>query len=196
MRPGYFAETDHVRVAHAPTQLRCINHSRGSYLFTVSRLDIPKRIDLLIEAMSHVRAEIELRIAGSGPHERALQELAAADPRISFLGFLNDPQLAAAYAGARAVLFAPYDEDYGYITLEAMLSGKPVITTTDSGGPTELIDDGIHGYVVSPEPGAIGARAELLARHPRVARRLGRAAHARAVNVGWDHVVSTLLDGL
>jgi glycosyltransferase involved in cell wall biosynthesis len=195
-RPGYFPASEVVPVAHAPSQLRCIYRPRGRYLFTVSRLDVPKRIDLLIRAMEHVDADIELRIAGIGPHEPALRELAGADHRISFAGFLNDAELAEAYSGARAVLFVPYQEDYGFITLEAMLSGKPVVTTTDAGGPTELIEDGVNGLVTAPDPAAIGEAMTILARKPRRARAMGRAGRARAAGITWERVVSTLLDGI
>jgi glycosyltransferase involved in cell wall biosynthesis len=195
-RPGYFPGSQPVPVAYAPSQLRCRYRPGGRYLFTVSRLDAPKRIDLLIRAMSHVSVDIELRIAGTGPHESALRELAGGDRRIAFTGFLNDADLAEAYAGARAVLFAPYQEDYGFITLEAMLSGKPVVTTTDSGGPTELIVDGVNGFVTAPDAAALGEAMTTLARKPRVARRLGRAGRTSAAQISWDRVVSTLLDGI
>jgi glycosyltransferase involved in cell wall biosynthesis len=195
-RADYFPGNGPVPVAHAPTRLCGLHSGRGSYLFTVSRLDAPKRIDLLIRAMQHVRARVPLQIAGTGPQAQHLRELAAGDPRISLTGFLNDDQLAEAYAGSLAVLFAPYQEDYGYITLEAMLSGKPVITTTDSGGPTELIEDGLDGLVVDPDPAAIGGAIERLLRNRRAARRMGRAGQHRARQVSWERVVATLLDGI
>jgi glycosyltransferase involved in cell wall biosynthesis len=195
-RPGYFEGSAEVPVAHAPPLLRGIHGGRGRYLFTVSRLDAPKRIDLLIRAMAHVDADIELRIAGTGPQEPMLRELASHDPRITLTGFLNDSALADAYAGARAVLFAPYQEDYGFITVEAMLSGKPVITTADSGGPQELIEDGVHGFVTQPDPPALGRAISLLAKRPRLARRLGRAAQVRAAAITWERVLATLLEGV
>jgi glycosyltransferase involved in cell wall biosynthesis len=173
-----------------------LHGGRGGYLFTVSRLDHPKRIDLLIRAMAHVRAQVPLRIAGTGPQEAALRELAAPDPRITLTGFLNDGDLADAYAGALAVLFAPYQEDYGYVTLEAMLSGKPVITTTDAGGPVELIEDGVSGLIVEPDPAALGAAIERLASSGRRARRMGRAGRERARRISWGDVVPKLLDGI
>jgi glycosyltransferase involved in cell wall biosynthesis len=146
--------------------------------------------------MAHVDAPIELRIAGTGPHEPALRELAAADQRIAFLGPLTERDLVDAYAGSRAVLFVPYSEDYGYITVEAMLSGKPVVTATDSGGPTELVEHGVSGLITAPDPEALGNAMTTYARHPRVARRMGRAGRDRALQIGWDSVVSALLDGL
>ena len=163
-------------MAHAPTWRHGLHarRSHGVYLFTVSRLDAPKRVDLLIRAMRHVRAPVQLRISGTGPQEPQLRELAAGDSRIVLTGFLTDEQLADAYAKSFAVLFAPLQEDYGYITLEAMLSGKPVITTTDSGGPTELVQDGVNGLIVPLVSAALGAAVERLLSSRRNARRMGR----------------------
>ncbi|MGB9184462.1 MAG: glycosyltransferase family 4 protein [Solirubrobacteraceae bacterium] len=196
LRPGYFADPERVPVAHPPTGLRGLHPGRGRYVFTVSRLDAPKRIDLVIRAMAHVTRPLALRIAGTGPAEAELRELAASDPRISFDGFLNDAELVDAYAGATAVVFAPDREDFGYVTLEAMLSAKPVITTTDAGGPTELVRDGVSGLVTEPEPAALGAAIDRLASSPRLARRLGRVGAKDALAVNWPTVVATLLDGL
>ncbi len=195
-RPGYFPAGTDVVVAHPPTRLEGLHRRRGRYLFTVSRLDHPKRIDLLINAMRHVTSDIELRIAGTGPQEAALRELAAGDPRVKLMGFLNDAELAAAYAGARAVLFVPYQEDYGFITVEAMLSAKPVITTTDAGGPTELVSNFVNGFVTAPKPAAIGRAITRLAARPWLAWWLGRNGRARALAITWDRVVAALLDGI
>jgi glycosyltransferase involved in cell wall biosynthesis len=146
--------------------------------------------------MTYVDETMELRIAGTGPHEPELRELAAGDARIVFLGPVTEDELVRSYADARAVLFVPYSEDYGYITVEAMLSAKPVVTATDSGGPTELVEHGVNGLICAPDPQALGEAMTVFARHPRVARRMGRAGHARAAQISWDRVVSALLDGL
>ena len=49
-----------------------------------------------------------------------------------------------------------YDEDYGYITLEAFFAGKPVITHTDSGGPLEFVTHEHNGLVTEPNPVSLG----------------------------------------
>jgi glycosyltransferase involved in cell wall biosynthesis len=77
-----------------------------------------------------------------------------------------------------------------------MLSGKPVVTAADSGGPTELVENGVSGLVTTPEAEAIGQAMTTFARHPRLAGRMGRAGRERAVQITWDRVISTLLDGL
>ena len=84
-------------------------------------------------------------------------------------------------AGALGVIFPPYDEDYGYVTLEAFLSGKPVVTTTDAGGPNEFVVDGVNGRVTAPDPEALGEAIRFLAADARRAAALGDAGlRARA----------------
>jgi len=64
------------------------------------------------------------------------------------------------YSNALAVFFAPIDEDYGFITLEAMQSGNLVITCNDSGGPLEFITDGRNGFVLEPNPEVIAEKID------------------------------------
>jgi glycosyltransferase involved in cell wall biosynthesis len=192
-RADHFPNGRDVFVAHPPTQLPVVPGKRGDYLFTVSRLDSVKRVKLIAEAMGHVQADVELRIAGTGPDLEALRELAAADRRIKVLGRVPDTELLALYAGARAVAFIPYLEDYGYITLEAMLAGKPVITCSDSGGATELVRDGVTGLIVDPSPQAVGAAIDRLWSDKRATKRMGAEALTVARGVTWDRVVEELL---
>lgn len=195
-RPDYFTEAD-VPAAYAPTRLGGLHLRRGRHLFTVSRLDAPKRIALLIEAMAQVEhPRAQLHIAGTGPQEPELRALAGDDPRIRFRGFLNAEQLADAYARSQAVLFAPAQEDYGYITVEAMLSAKPVITTTDAGGPTELVTHRRTGFIVDPTPEALAAAITQVLEHPVSAGWMGLRARRHARQISWENVVATLLDGL
>jgi len=166
---------------------------RRPYLFTVSRLDAPKRIDLLIEALRHVRAKgVALRIAGTGPDEERLRELAAGDERISFCGRVSETELQRLYAGARGVAFIPYDEDFGLVTLEAMGAGRAVITARDAGGPMELVEPGVTGWVVEPSPEAVATAIDELWTDRRRRRRMGGAARRRALQVSWDPLVAEL----
>jgi glycosyltransferase involved in cell wall biosynthesis len=191
-RDGYFPAGTDVFVAHPPTTVpREPASRRGSYLFTVSRLDNSKRVELLVSAMEHVKQDVELRIAGTGPDEARLRE--AAGDRVRFEGRVSDGELARLYAGARAVAFVPYDEDFGLVTLEAMQSGKPVITCRDSGGTTELVQDGVTGLVTDPDPAALAAAVDRLWSSRRDARRMGHAAIERARAVTWDAVVEQIL---
>jgi glycosyltransferase involved in cell wall biosynthesis len=91
------------------------------------------------------------------------------------------------------VIFAPAEEDFGYIALEAMLAAKPVITTHDAGGPTELVEDSVNGRVVDPDPAALAAAIDDVGARRRRARKLGRQARRRAEQITWKAVVDAIL---
>lgn len=194
-RPGYFPAGAHVEVVYLPSDLEGLHDGDFHHLFTVSRLDGPKRLDLLIEAMGHVRADVPLLIAGTGPEAERLRGLAAGDPRIELCGFVADDRLVDLYADAIAVPFIPLDEDYGLIALEAMAAGKPVITCTDSGGVTELVLDGATGAIAPPDPAELGRAIDHIASDAHLARRLGEAGRERGARITWARAVAALLRG-
>jgi glycosyltransferase involved in cell wall biosynthesis len=172
------------------------NDGYGDYLFYAGRLDRLKRLDLAIDAMQRVTCGARLLIAGTGPLEAELRKqiegLGVAD-RVSLLGFVSDEELLDLYAGCRAAYYAPLNEDYGYVTVEAFLSKKPVVTTSDAGGPLEFVTDGETGLVAAPEPAAIAAAIDRLWTLPASAlRELGEAGHSRVVDISWDHVIDCL----
>jgi glycosyltransferase involved in cell wall biosynthesis len=167
----------------------------GDYVLVVGRLERVKRVDLAIRALAETPAPTRLVIVGEGSERAALDELAreVGGGRVRFAGSPGPDDLARLYAGARAVLYAPFDEDYGYVTLEAFLSAKPVITATDSGGTLEFVTDGETGLVAPPDAAALAAALTRVARDDALAARLGRAGLARASAITWDGVVERLL---
>lgn len=168
----------------------------GDYFVLVSRLEKVKRIDLAIEAVAHAGGNARLVIAGDGSERAALAariEALGLGQRVRLAGRVEDAELIELLAGARALLFTPFEEDYGYVTLEAFLARKPVITTTDSGGPLEFVEDGVNGIVAAPTPAAVGDAVARLAADTRAAARLGEAGHARARGISWDGVVEQLM---
>ncbi len=192
-REGYFPPGIQPVVIHHPSNESGFSCRPGRFVFTASRLAPLKRIDLLLRAYHQVDGETEFRIAGTGEQERELRLLAAGDPRIHFLGYVSSRELLALYAESLFVPFVPYDEDYGLITLEAMLSGKAVLTTTDAGGVTELVRDRVSGLISAPEPEALArAFSELLAT-PFLAVRLGERGRELAAGITWPAVVERLL---
>ncbi|MDQ1446658.1 MAG: hypothetical protein QOI20_3122, partial [Acidimicrobiaceae bacterium] len=193
-RPGYFPVRVEVRPVHHPSDLVGFRCETFDYFFTASRLDGPKRVHLLIEAMRHVPADVPLKIAGTGPDMARLRQAAQRDPRIELLGYVETARLLDLYAGALAVPFVPADEDLGLITLEAMMSGKPVVTALDSGGATELVADSANGFVVPPTAAAIGTALARLARDVDMARAMGAAGRLRAQAVTWERTVAAILD--
>ena len=163
------------------------------FVLSVNRLDRAKRIDLLIEA---AQAEPSLRIviAGDGPDRARLEQLASRlNGQIEFAGRVDDEQLADLYARCLAVYYAPVDEDFGMVPYEAFLSSKPVLTTTDAGGPLEIVHDHRSGLVVRPEPAELARAAAYLSTHVDEAKAWGLAGKALAERVTWDACVDALL---
>jgi glycosyltransferase involved in cell wall biosynthesis len=168
----------------------------GDYVLSVGRLEGNKRVDLIVRALAHAGGRTRLIVAGDGPLRPQLEDAAAAAgvaDRVTFTGPVSEQALVDLYAGALAVVFPPFDEDYGYVTLEAFLAGKPVVTTTDAGGPLEFVEDGVTGLVCEPQPELLGAAIAQLAGDPRAARSLGDAGYERARIITWDGVVDRLM---
>ncbi|HVT18528.1 MAG TPA: glycosyltransferase family 4 protein [Thermoanaerobaculia bacterium] len=168
----------------------------GDYVLGTGRLDRMKRFELLVRAVQHAETPVRCRIAGRGPEREALAELAArlgVSARVELLGWVEDRDLVDLYAGALGVFNAPYDEDYGYVTVEAFKAAKPVVTAADSGGVLEFVEDGVSGFVCAPDaPRELAARLDRLFRDRELARRLGAAGQARVRQIDWDHVVAAL----
>jgi glycosyltransferase involved in cell wall biosynthesis len=183
---------------HVPPQLGDAYRPgpHGDYLFSAGRLDPMKRVDLLIETMRHVESNVRCKIAGTGPQREALAERIASAglaERVELLGWVDDSTLVELYANCLAVFYAPYDEDYGYITVEAFKSGKPVLTAADSGGVLEFVDDDKTGFVCEPgSPAAFARRVDQLFDDRELATELGRAGAARVVEITWDRVIEAL----
>jgi glycosyltransferase involved in cell wall biosynthesis len=81
------------------------------------------------------------------------------------------------------------------VTLEAFRSGKAVITTSDSGGPAELVRDGENGFVCPPTAGSVAETLDLLARDRGLAERLGQQALLDARAHTWERAVEELVRG-
>jgi len=169
----------------------------GDYLFAVSRLTPLKRLDLLVEALARPECHgVRSVIGGDGAERPALERLIRERDlggRVTLAGTLDADALVGHLAACRAVCFPPRAEDYGFVTVEAFASAKPVITCEDSGGPAELVADGIEGFVVPPTPDALAVAIRRLMDDAALAEGMGRAAAARAATMTWTDVVRRLL---
>lgn len=167
----------------------------GDYVLYAGRLEQLKRCDLLVESFRFVDPPARLVLAGRGPQlenlERQVERLGLSD-RVDFAGFVPEEELLELYAGAFGVVYAPVDEDYGYVTVEAFLSGKPVVTCTDSGGTLEFVEDGRSGYVVEPDAEAVGNAINKLYADRSKARDMGEAGRPRVEGIGWERVIDEL----
>lgn len=180
---------------HPPQELDYRDDGGREFVLSASRLDRAKRIDLLVEAAA-LAPSLQVVVASDGPDRQRLEELARArgvGGRVRFAGRVSGPELAGLYASCLAAYYAPLDEDFGMGPYEAFLSGKPVITTTDAGGPLEIVHEGVTGRVVAPEPAAIASAATWLREHAAESAAFGRAGRAIAEGVTWDRAIGRLL---
>jgi glycosyltransferase involved in cell wall biosynthesis len=168
----------------------------GDYVLSVGRIESVKRVDLIVRAMAEVNSGVRLVVAGDGTQrenvEREAKAIGVSD-RVTFLGSVEDDCLIELYAGALAVAYPPFDEDFGYVTLEAFLAHKPVVTCTDSGGPNEFVVDGVNGYVCEPSPAALADAFNRLAADRELAAALGDAGREAAVRITWEGVIDALV---
>jgi glycosyltransferase involved in cell wall biosynthesis len=174
----------------------------GDYFFYPSRITPIKRQALAIEAMTYTSPEVQLVIGGAPDWRGHMEELeaqvreAGLEGRVRLLGWISEEQKAELMAGCCGALYLAYGEDsYGYVTLEAFHSAKPVITLTDSGGPLEVIEDRVNGLVVEPETRALAEAMDRLWKDRDAARRMGEQAleTLKRYRIDWDNVVESLM---
>ena len=174
---------------------RLVSGPYDDYVLSVGRIESVKRVDLIIKAMASVDRPARLVIAGDGTQrqnaERTAEEAGVAD-RVTFLGTVGDDDLIGLYGHALAVIYPPFDEDFGYVTLEGFLARKPVVTCSDSGGPTEFVVDGVNGFVCGPTPGELAAAINRLAADRPRAAAMGDAGYDVAAGITWDGVIEKL----
>jgi glycosyltransferase involved in cell wall biosynthesis len=194
-RKDYFPDGVNVDVIYPPTALKGLSEGEYNYFLVVGRLDGPKRVDMIVEAMKHINnPNIKLLIAGSGPEENRLKAMSFGDERIQFLGYINSQVLIDLYRDALAVIYIPYDEDYGLVTIEAMQCRKPVITCKDSGGTTEFVNHNKTGLVADNNSNSLAKQIETLANDKAYAEELGTNAKEFVSHITWDYCVSKLLN--
>jgi glycosyltransferase involved in cell wall biosynthesis len=183
-------------LAHPPQELpyRCDEY--GDFILSVGRIDRAKRVGLLIDALG---ADTSLRcvVAGEGPERDRLEQLArerGLDGRAKFAGRVSEQELADLYARCLAVYYAPVDEDFGMVPYEAFLAKKPVVTTTDAGGPLEVVGDRETGLVCEPTATAVAEACAWLRDHPDETRKWGQAGLRAAERLTWDAAIDRLLE--
>jgi glycosyltransferase involved in cell wall biosynthesis len=178
-----------------PRPYRCDRY--GDYIFAVSRLTRLKRIDLLLRALAEPAASgVRCVIAGDGEMAGELRNLArqlGLESRVQLTGELDEAGLVDHLARCRAVCFPSKDEDYGFVTVEAFASRKPVVACSDGGGPLEFVHHGVEGLVVSPDPTAMAEALAQLSSDALMAARLGDAGWRAAASLTWPRVVEQLV---
>ena len=173
----------------------------GDYFFFPSRITPIKRQELVIEALVHVPEPVKVVFAGEAdsPHYlQALQKRAAelgVAGKVEWRGRVSEEEKFDLYANALMVIFTPVDEDYGYVTPEAMLSSKAVLTLEDAGGAAEFVQHGKNGLAVQADARAMALAISRMWNDRDEAQRLGAAARQRIeeIDLSWEKILENLL---
>ncbi len=200
-----FNNIDSTPLYHPPEDydvLRCDGY--GDYIFFPSRMNPAKRQHLAVEAMRFTKTPVKLCLAGRSDfqaYDDRLNNLISKhslNNRIKLLGEVSQEDKIKLFAGSLGILFIPYNEDYGYVTLEGMYSKKAVITTDDSGGPLEFIEDGVSGFICKPAAKAIAERMDELYLSKQKAMKMGSNSYEKilSMNLSWENVISALISHL
>jgi len=192
---GYWNNIDFQTLHHPPKIDKFKEPIEGNIIFLPGRLHRWKRPDLVINSMKYVKYDVDLVITGRGEDEEYCRSLAKHDSRIKFLGWVDDESIVDLYSRAIVVPFVPINEDYGLITVEAFKSKKPVITCHDSGEPSLIVEDGISGFVVDPDPKQIAEKINYLIENPDKAELMGENGYHSVVRINWDSIVREILHG-
>lgn len=195
-----FNNIDSLPLYHPPSLTgRYFCSGYKDYVLSVGRLDKLKRVDLLLKTLKYCSQNIKCKIAGTGPERNALKDLAqdlGIAERTEFLGYVGDDELLKLYSECFLVYFAPRDEDYGYITLEAFLSKKPVITASDSGGPLEFVENKRNGIIIeSSDEKELAEGIDELFKDKDKCRIFGEQGYQKVKDITWENVIRTLVPG-
>jgi glycosyltransferase involved in cell wall biosynthesis len=174
----------------------------GDYIFYPSRVSAGKRQKLMVEAMRYTKSKVKLILAGKGDSKqdeeiilRLIEKYNISD-KVTYLShFISEKEKSDLYANCLGVAFIPVDEDYGYITIEAFQSCKPVITCKDSGCPANFVKNGQCGYIVEPSAVEIAAKMDIMYQNSNLSKEMGQNAKLRLkeLDINWDTVIMSLV---
>jgi glycosyltransferase involved in cell wall biosynthesis len=201
-RLWHYCGIDSVPLYHPPASAELFYGGPvEDYFFYPSRLASLKRQALVLQALAATRRPVRVRFAGladEAHYGETLEMLARqlnVEHRVEWLGQVTEEEKRALYAHALGVIFPPVDEDYGYVTLEAMLAAKPLITCTDSGAPLEFVQHDVTGLIVKPSPQEMAMAMDRLWDERSWAWAMGEAGKERYdnLNISWVAVAERLV---
>lgn len=173
---------------------------KQNYIFTVSRLDKQKNIDLLIKAFVLLPPKILVRfslfIGGEGTERQNLEVLAenlSVKEKVHFLGRISEEMLPKFYAEAKIAIFLGENEPFGIIPVEAMSCGTPVVAL-NGGGVVESVIDGETGILLSEKDDQKLAKAIslLLNNKPKLKLMSQNARKHVLQNFSWDKTANKI----
>lgn len=176
-------------------------HEKQVILY-VGRIEPLKGIDVLLEAAALLDRSDDIRVlivGGSPGNDAELDRLKALttelgiESMVTFTGAIKQDMLPDYYSAADVFVLPSHSESFGLAALEAMACGAPVVVSR-VGGLKTFINNGETGYLVPwrcPEP--FVQRLEMLLANPLLREAMGRAARAKALQMGWGHAADRML---
>ena len=185
---------------YKPDRFHCSNFN--DELVYISRLEQHKRQHLLVDAMQHTKTPVRLRLSGVSANQDytrklflRIKELRLSERIVLENRWISEEEKIEILANCLAAVYLPLDEDsYGYPSIEASHSSKPILTTADSGGVLDLVRNGVNGYVSEANPRAIGDAIDRLYLDRAKTAAMGRNAKERLSELGisWLNVIRKL----
>jgi glycosyltransferase involved in cell wall biosynthesis len=190
---GRFAATDPAEAARLRVRFGIPEGDR--LLIFVGRLGREKNIQLLIEAMALIKTPgARLLVIGNGPYrselDRRIARLGVGD-RVTFTGYLQREDVAAAYAASDAFFFASTSETQGLVLAEAMASGLPVVAVDDL-AVADAVADGVNGFLVPERAEDLAAAADRVLGDPEMRARMSAESLKRADALCIDRMAEKL----
>jgi len=167
----------------------------GRTIFFVGRHEPRKGLAVLLEALNRLPSDLRVWVGGDGPETEALKEQWGDDPRVEWLGRLDDDQVASRLRGAD-VFCAPslHGESFGVVLLEAMAAQTPIVAS-DLPGYRNVARAGHDALLVSPgDAGALAAALIDVLEHPTLAESLVASGESRAAKFSMDLLAERYLD--
>ena len=116
------------------------------------------------------------------------------EDRCRFEGYVSDDRYLSLLANARAVYYAPIDEDYGFATIEALLASKPVVTLEDSGEVARIVKSTGGGFIARPDSDELASHLErLLSLNANQLQEMTAEGHRFARSISWENVLNRLV---
>src|ERR1700677_4890941 len=154
----------------------------------VGRLATEKRVELLAKVTT--LPGVRLVIVGAGPAEAMLRQYL---PDAIFLGERRGDELAGIYASLDVFVHSGPYETFGQTLQEAAASGLPVVAPA-AGGPLDLVEDGVTGYLVPPaDRDAFTTAVARLAADPSMRAAFGAAGRRKVLGRSWPALTDELL---
>jgi len=165
----------------------------GNYILSVTRLVSAKRPLMIAKAMKFVKNKnIKMVFVGEGPFKSKIEKLSKENKNIIVKGFVSEEELKKLYANCLAVIYTPINEDYGYVPVEAGVSGKATIGVNEGGLKETIVNEKTGFLIDDVTPQKIAKKIDILADNKKLAKKMGRAAKEYCVQFHLENTFHVL----